>query len=237
MKLFFITGTDTGVGKSVSTLIIGTYLKSRNIPFDFIKIIETGVQPGSAPSDAGLLTKLLAEGDDIYGHILDLFELPASPYTAGKKEGRLADVEKILSEIKARSEGEGILLLEGAGGLQVPITKDYFMSDLIRDTESEAILCIRPGLGTLNHTLLSLEALKNRGIKVLGYLFNWTSPTAGGGMADYNMEDLAELTDVPCLGSIPYLNFCNKLEDLLEGGKDINWNLLLKSAGLEAGED
>ncbi|MCX5616912.1 dethiobiotin synthase [Bombella sp. TMW 2.2559] len=157
----FITGTDTGIGKTLTSAILtkawqGTYWK----PF------QTGLaeEAGDTPTIQHL-TGLPAE------HILPptyALQAPLSPAAASVLEGVTLEPEQLTLPEAPHSP----LIVEGAGGLMVPLTDDMLMIDLIAQLGLPVILVTRSGLGTLNHTLLSLEALYQRRIPVLGFITN-----------------------------------------------------------------
>jgi dethiobiotin synthetase len=163
----FVTGTDTGVGKTVVGCFLAEALRGRGVDVGVMKPIETGVGP-QGPLDAIALRES-AEVDDP----LDLvcpqrFELPAAPSVAAAREGREVDRDSIRRAFLALRERHAFLLVEGAGGLLVPITTDYAMVDLIGELGLPVLVVARGSLGTVNHTLLTLEAIERRGLPLAG---------------------------------------------------------------------
>lgn len=154
MKIF-ISGTDTNIGKT----LISSWL-ALHTGFAYFKPIQTGDILGRDSDEVERLsyTKIYPEKYK--------YQAPLSPHIAAKKENDAIDIEKI---VLPQTEN---LIIEGAGGLLVPINGTHFMIDLIKKTEASVILVTRTGLGTINHTLLSLEVLRSRGIKVLGVIMN-----------------------------------------------------------------
>ena len=174
MFTLFITATNTDIGKSfASSLIIDRLaLLKPQLKIGVCKPIETGV--GQEPLDASLLLNSCKDYNDSFLSLTPqditayTFSLPASPFVASKKEQTQISIPKIHKKIKELQTLCDILIVEGAGGLLVPITKDYFMVDLIRDTADKTLLITSSKLGSINDTMLSIEALKRREID-----FDW----------------------------------------------------------------
>ncbi|WP_457606913.1 dethiobiotin synthase [Nitratifractor sp.] len=162
----FITATGTGVGKSYATCTLARLLGERGIRVGVCKPIETGVD--GEPADASLLlvearpfnpTLERMKAEEITAYT---FSLPAAPFCADR-QGWI-EPQRILEKVASLREGCDLLLIEGAGGLLVPITKDWFMIDLARELGAMTLLVTPSHLGCINETLLSLEALRRRGI-------------------------------------------------------------------------
>jgi dethiobiotin synthetase len=165
---FLITGTDTGVGKSFITFNIAKALRYRGVKVACLKPIETGVK--DIPSDGKLLSE--ATGQPLEEVVPITFSLPLAPYSAALEEGRDIDLQLIkerFEELKARNR---VVLVEGAGGVSVPIVRGYDYSDLARDLGLKVILVARAGLGTINHTYLTYFYLKAKGLDLAGIVMN-----------------------------------------------------------------
>ncbi len=166
-KGFFVTGTDTGVGK---TIITAALIKTSNL-LGFracgMKPIETGcLREGDIliPSD-GMLIKTIAHMEETVNHISPCcFEKPLAPLPASEIEGTPVDFEKIRKAYAELSQKYDVVIVEGIGGLLVPIRKDYFVLDLARDFGLPVIVVSRPGLGTINHTMLSVNYAIKEGL-------------------------------------------------------------------------
>jgi len=167
MKSLFITATGTNVGKTYTTLKLLEALASKGHKVGVYKPIETGVTD-TAP-DATILLKACRKvnenfkdltTDDITAYT---FPLPAAPYCADTKG--IIKLEKIMEKYHALGKLCDVLLVEGAGGLLVPVTKDYTMIDLIQDLNIPTLLVTPSRLGGINDNLLSQEALKARDIE------------------------------------------------------------------------
>jgi len=169
MKTIFITATNTDVGKSYASEKFLRYYAKQGLKVGYFKPIETGVAP--LPPDGNKLLNLVKTLNKDFDVTLDdvvpyQFKLPAAPYVA--KENLDIDINLILKKRDYLLNFCDILIIEGAGGLMVPIEKDYFIIDLIKSLETKAILVAPSKLGCINDTLLSMQALKNKNIE-----FDW----------------------------------------------------------------
>ena len=204
----FITGTDTGVGKTVITAAILNYLQLQGKKAGAMKPLETGVDnecSSSANSDAlflmecGRLEDKLAEVSPIR------LKPAASPYQASLIENRTLQPETILSAYQALSEKYDWMLVEGVGGIRVPITRNYEVLHLMRDLGLPAVVVTRYQLGTLNHTLMTLDTLKQNGISVRGIIFNQTGTEAPDVIEQDQPRLIEELSGIKVLGRAPYI--------------------------------
>lgn len=170
MHGYFITGTDTGVGKTVVTAALARQLLCNKAPVRVIKPVQTGCLEDD---DMEFCRKTASEFGDLSTETLFRFVPPTSPHLAAREAGVSITVDEIESRI---GEFDGITLIEGAGGLLVPLNDEETMLDLIERLKLPVILVLANRLGAINHTLLSLEALHNRGIEVFCVVFNHLSP-------------------------------------------------------------
>ena len=173
-----------------------------------MKPIETGVDSkcsSAANSDALFLMECGKLKDDLSKVSPIRLKSPASPYQAAKIENLSIQTETILSAYQALAEKHDWMLVEGLGGVRVPITRDYEVLDLIRDLGLPAVIVARYQVGTLNHTLLTVNALKQNDIPIKGIIFNQTGPEALDAIEQAQPQLIAELTEVPVLGEFPYI--------------------------------
>ena len=170
MQSLFITATNTDVGKTHITLRLIEALSAKGLSVGVFKPIETGVTH-TAP-DATILLKVCQKVNEHFKHLTPLditaytFELPAAPFCADTQQ--TIKIDTILAKYHELSKLCDILLVEGAGGLMVPITKDYSMIDLAQELDAKVLLVTPSRLGCINDTLLSQEALKAQNID-----FDW----------------------------------------------------------------
>lgn len=168
MKLF-IAGTDTGVGKTwVSTALAQRVLETGK-SVTYYKPIQTGAVEGSTAEDPEFVSNALQ--GRIKTYCTYCFTPPVAPYVADSKG--LIDINRIVRNSEEYENQTDLLLIEGAGGLAVPLTKSALVIDLIKKLNTSVLLVSRSQLGTINHTLLSVEALLLRNILVAGIVFNF----------------------------------------------------------------
>jgi dethiobiotin synthetase len=206
MNGFFITGTDTGVGKTVVTACLATLFKSQGV--GVMKPIETGVDPkcsSTANSDAKFLMEVSCSTDAEYEVCPHRLKIPASPYQASQIAGTPIQPATILEKFKILQSRHNMMLVEGIGGLLVPITARYNVADLALEMGLPLIIVSRIRVGTLNHTLLTINAARKYGLKIKGVILN---KQEGGGLDEVEKQQgklIGELSDTPILGTCPYI--------------------------------
>jgi dethiobiotin synthetase len=180
-----ITGTDTGIGKTVFAAGLTRFLDGI-----YWKPIQAGAE---GETDSVVVRRLTGFGADRVLPEAWVLKTPASPHLAAERDGVTIDPDALVLPTVDRP-----LIVEGAGGLLVPVTRKVLQINLFARWGAPVVLCARTGLGTLNHTLLSLEALRRRGVTVLGVAL------IGDKHSD-NEKTLAEFGEVPLLGRLPRL--------------------------------
>lgn len=213
-KGFFVTGTDTAVGKTVVTGVLLKALNLMGFSVGVMKPIETGcTSEGNTliPSD-GMFLKGIAGIDEPITEVVPFcLKAPLAPSVAAQGEGVSIDINRIIDVFNGLSCRYDVMLVEGAGGLLVPILTNhsakgraYFMLDLARDLTLPLIVVARPTLGTINHTLLTVNYALKEGLKVAGVIINYSSPSQGTLAEETSYSALSALLPVPILGIIPY---------------------------------
>jgi len=208
-KGFFITGTDTGVGKTVITVAVLKVLEILGMKPCGMKPIETGCRrelDRLVPAD-GLFIK--TEGmlkEDLREISPCLFEHPLAPLAASSIEGVPVNFEKIRSAYFRISSGHDAVVVEGVGGLLVPLSQDQTVADLAREFGLPLIVVSRPGLGTLNHTLLTVNYAIKEGLEVAGIILNYSHPPEHTIAEQTNAEILSKISPAPLLGVFPHLS-------------------------------
>lgn len=171
---FFITGIDTNIGKSYATGWLAREWNSKGIKTITQKMIQTGNVGHS--EDIDLHREIMGipftpeDKEQITFPIV--YSYPASPHLAAEIDDRIIPIEKITESTRILQSRYDVVLLEGAGGLMVPITRRYLTVDYIADQQLPVILVTSGRLGSINHTLLSIEALVNRNIPLYGIVYN-----------------------------------------------------------------
>lgn len=201
-KAVFITGTDTGVGKTAVTAALAAFLWEKGLVTGVIKPFQTGTELEGL-SDAEFIYKFLGR-DCVLSEVSPCrLRAPLSPYRAAAIEGIDIPLEDIVEHTRDYISRNEVTLVEGAGGLCVPVTRSYMMADLAVDLDAPMIIVTRPGLGTLNHTVLSLEYARQRGARVLGVVINGFPEPADLASAT-NPAVLRDVFSVDILGVIPH---------------------------------
>jgi len=162
----FVTGTDTGVGKSVVAAAVCAALAARGEPVAAFKPAVTGLDepPGQWPPDHVLLARAAGGGQAPEEVAPYRFGPPLSPHYAAELAGHAIEPARLLAAARAHE----LLVCEGVGGLMVPITPGYLVRDLAVDLALPLVIAARTGLGTINHTLLTIEAARAAGLRVAG---------------------------------------------------------------------
>jgi dethiobiotin synthetase len=196
----FVTGTDTGVGKSVVAASVCAALAARGERVAAFKPVVTGLDdgPGEFGHDHELLAAVANAGqapDDVAPY---RFGPPLSPHLAAELAGERIEPPRLLEAARAYE----LLVAEGVGGLMVPITPGYLVRDLAIDLELPVIVAARTGLGTINHTLLTVEAARTAGLHVAGVVMTpW--PDEPAEIERSNRETIARLGAVSVSGLPP----------------------------------
>jgi len=205
LKHLFITGTDTDVGKTFVTAGIAGALKKMGKDVGIMKPFAAGSPQkiGYKSEDVQFLAKAAQVNDAEELVNPYFFEISASPFTATKNLGIKFDVKTVLDSFKQLSSIHDILLVEGIGGVMTPILKDYFVTNLIKEMNLETIIITSSRIGTVNHTIMTCKMCQDFGIKIRGIIINILD--SNGYPINILKRDLEELTNIPVIGSIPYL--------------------------------
>jgi len=203
MTNFFITGTDTGVGKTYVTALLLVEFRRHGIHAAAMKPIACGPD---GRRDAEQYAALMNHEQPL--NVLNTVYLrhPLAPLVAAKLEHRPIRLSAIHAAYAQLSTLYAPLLVEGAGGLLVPIKRDYFVADLARDLGLPLIIVARLGLGTINHTLLTVRQAQAMGLKIAGIILNDIAGRKRGLAEKTNIKVVPKLCGVPLLGIVPHGN-------------------------------
>jgi len=227
-KGYFITGTDTGVGKTVVTACLLAIYRKHGINTGIMKPVETGVNPkcsSEVNSDAKFLLTISGNQDPIEEVSPIRLKPTASPLQATKITGQIVDISLILENFHRLQAKHDRMLVEGIGGLLVPLTVNYSVSDLIKDMNLPLIIVSRFSLGTINHTLLTVKAAQETGVEIAGIILNHSEDRPLNEIELGQASLIQELSNVPVLGECPFIDsisveqFDSKLEKKIEGWK------------------
>jgi len=217
VKAYFITGTDTGVGKTSIMAGLAGSMRKLGIDVGVMKPIATGYpnKTGFKSSDVAKLVEAtsIKDPENLINPVF--LPLPTSPYDATKLLQLSIDMPLIFDQFKKLLSMHEILLVEGIGGIMTPITKNFFIADMIKGMGIETIIVTRATIGTLNHTVMTCKMCKDYGIKIRGLVIN--NFDEKGTPAEKNSPStLYELTNIPILGTVPFIKDLNNIKTLIE---------------------
>jgi dethiobiotin synthetase len=202
-RALFVTGTDTGVGKTVVTAAIAALAVATGRRTAVYKPAQTGVEPG-APGDLEFVRAAAGESPLLWTACAYRLREPLAPSVAARLEGTAIEPSLLAETYRRQAEDADVALVEGAGGLLVPLAGGYSMADLAQDLGLPVLVVARPGLGTLNHTALTAEVARARGLEVAGVVLCGFPPEPDLAMAT-NPKEIVRLTGAPLLGALPAL--------------------------------
>jgi dethiobiotin synthetase len=190
MERIFVTGIGTGIGKTFVSAILAKALDA-----DYWKPVQAGYEEGT---DSEWVANWLQEtGSVVHPEVYRLAK-PASPHIAAREEGVTIDISKICEKIP---QNDRTLLIEGAGGILVPLNESQFVADLIKEMGAKVILVSRNYLGSINHSLLTARVCREMQIPVIGWVFN-------DQYLDYE-EEIVKWSNFPRIASIPWTDNIN----------------------------
>lgn len=174
MSVIFIAGIDTNIGKSFVTGLLAAYLKAHGRKVTTAKLVQTGCQGVSEDIllHRRLMQEPLTSADEQGLTCPYVFPLAASPHLAARAAGRTIDMAHLLGTFSTLQQTFDVVLVEGAGGLRVPLGPHLTILDLISRAQWPCILTTSSRLGSINHTWLSVEAMQQSGLKLLGLAYN-----------------------------------------------------------------
>jgi dethiobiotin synthetase len=198
----FVTGTDTGVGKTVVTAALARSLRARGASVAVSKPVQSGAAADDPAGDAMTLRRAAGVDDPPEAVCPHAFAAPLAPLVAARLEGRRVELADAVRAVESVARGRDVVLVEGAGGLLVPAGEGWTVADLAAALELRLLVVARAGLGTVNHTLLTVEAARRRGLDVAGVVLNGRGPETDGSV-DTNPELIETWGDVRVLAVLP----------------------------------
>ena len=200
-KGVFVTGSDTGVGKTVIAGAIAAAMKAHGLNVGVMKPVASGAKEigGKLVSeDAVYLKKIIdsTDDDDLVNPVL--LKPPLAPTIAASKTGVTIDIEKIWKAYEELTNKHDFVVVEGIGGLMVPIDDTLFVADLVRKMDLPLVIVSRDYLGTINHTLLTVEYARSRNLRIKGIVINMLKN------GDDFVREIEKYSSVPILGTIPF---------------------------------
>ncbi len=202
---YFISGTDTDVGKTIFTAGLARLLRDSGVDIGIMKPFAAGQKQSSgfASEDVQMLVNAARVKDPESLVNPQFFPIPASPYTAFRNLGIKPNLELVTKSFSELKKLHDVMLVEGMGGIMTPILEDYFVVDLIRDMKLETIIVTSSRVGTVNHTLMTVKMCKEHDVKIKGIVINHLSKD-GYPFVELK-RDLEELTHLDVLGQLPVL--------------------------------
>ena len=206
MKGFFVTGTDTGVGKTEVAAYLAKVFSQKGLKVRVMKPVATGVKKLS--KDAKVLKRYSRACDPIH-HINPLsLRSPLAPLVAARLEKKKIDARIIWERFQKLKKNSDVIIVEGIGGVMVPIEKRskriFYVLDLILKMGLPVIIVARPNLGTINHTLMTIRALRSKKIKIKGVIFNHATSIKKDVSVKTNPGIIESLSGVKVLGIMDY---------------------------------
>src|SRR3989338_9186965 len=211
----FITGTDTGVGKTLVACGLAAWCRGRGLDVDVMKPVATGgrlIRDGAGArlvSDDAVRLARAAGARDPWVMINPVcFKEPLAPTTAARRAGERISIPQIIRAFRALAARHDVVIVEGVGGLLVPLTARATVADLARQLGLPIAIVTRPGLGTLNHTLLTIRCAASARLTIAGLIVNHHAKPQSDGMSRLsertNPEALARYGRVPIAGILPH---------------------------------
>jgi dethiobiotin synthetase len=203
----FVTGTDTGVGKTIVTGGLAAILRERGVAVGVMKPAETGCALADGnfiPSDAQFLRTMSGVEDPLETVVPYRFREPLAPAVAAELEGAHISTPRLVEHFEKIAARYDFTLVEGAGGLLVPLKGDFLILDLIKLLKLPILIVARADLGTINHTLLTVRCAQDEKVPIAGIVLN-TLSSKRSVAAKTNRDVIAGLTDVPIWGVLPFL--------------------------------
>ncbi|EGQ21811.1 dethiobiotin synthetase [Sporosarcina newyorkensis 2681] len=229
MAVLFVTGTDTDVGKTIATTLLISYFTEQGLHFTPFKPVQTGaIQQDEKWIAPDVMVYQSAANNQLgRGNVEYLFQKPCSPHLAASIEDREIQPARLSEAVDRLGRTAEGLVIEGAGGLYVPLTGDgYCMIDWMEELKAPVVIVARAGVGTINHSVLTINALKSRQIPIAGVLLNDLQQDEKDIIHD-NGEMISKLTGIPVIGVIPHMK--NVDDTLRDPSKRIecyqNWDM------------
>ena len=200
-KGVFVTGCDTGVGKTVIAGAIAASMKAHGLDVGVMKPVASGakeIEGKLISEDAVYLKKIIESTDDDALVNPILLKPPIAPTIAASKAGILIDIDKILKAYEALTNKHDFVVVEGVGGLMVPIDDNLFVADLARKMDLALVIVTVDYLGAINHTLLTIEYARSRNLRIKGIVINMLKN------GDDLVREIEKYSSVPVLGTIPF---------------------------------
>jgi len=204
MRGLFVTATDTGVGKTEVACALLREARAGGLDAVGMKPAQSGVS-GAEPSDADRLLAASGAVEPLAAICPYSFRAPLAPAVAARLEGKELSFERVVADARALAARHAAIVVEGAGGLLVPLTERETYADLARALGLPVVLVARAGLGTVNHTALTVEALRSRGLAIAAIVLNRTVPEDDPSVV-HNAGEIARVTGIAPVALLPFVS-------------------------------
>jgi dethiobiotin synthetase len=217
----FVTATDTGIGKTVVTAGLTLALRARGLSVGVSKPVQSGALADDPEGDAMLLKRWTGVSESPSEIAPFSFAAPLAPLVAAELEGRSLDICDVVDGARKVAERYEAVIVEGAGGLMVPVGEAWSIGDLAVMLRLPILVVARAGLGTVNHTALTVSSAQSLGLEVLGVVLNGPRDES----SETNPRLIEQFAGVPVLGQMPWLEgdlTADRLEALVEEHVDVD---------------
>ncbi len=214
MRGVFVTATDTAVGKTEIAAALLRGWRAAGLDVAAMKPAQSGQTPGE-PSDLDRLRAATGDRDPVELVCPYSFEAPLAPAVAARLAGREISFHRVLDCARALARRHAALLVEGAGGLMTPLTERHSYADLAVALGLPVLLLARAGLGTVNHVILTCEALRARRLEILGVVLNRVGPGSDPS-EPHNPGEIERLAGIRVLAALPYAPALSEREAILD---------------------
>ena len=235
----FITGTDTEIGKTVITGGLAAALKAAGVDVGVMKPIASGgiEHKGQIVSEDAIFLKHAAQVDDALDLINPIcLRHPLAPSVAAEIEGVSIDLRQIDDAFAELCQRHDFIVVEGIGGIAVPIHEDMLVANIAQRFQLPMLIVARPNLGTINHTVLTIEFARSYSLEICGIVLNASQEESKGLAEETNPKQLERLTHLPILGTVPFderLQGNTPQPDFLSQfiSEHIDWTGLVEASG------
>lgn len=201
---FFVTATDTGVGKTLVCGLLCRFLREQGMAVGYQKWVSTGGATSADRESVVELAGTLVPPAESAQQVPYRFAFPASPHLAAEREGQVVAAARIEEALRGAQAACEVLVVEGVGGVLVPLNRALLLADLVARCQLPCLIVARSGLGTLNHTLLTIEALRHRTIPILGVVLTDSGPNQEEAIVADNLRTIAVMGGVEVFGRLPW---------------------------------
>ena len=212
---FFITGTDTSIGKTRVTGLLARHYQNKGYSVLTQKWIQSGYD--GSPTDLDAHHSYLSLSPDVISKYKQAmcpytFPYPASPHLSAHYDSVSINPHRITTAFHTLSKHCDILLVEGSGGFLVPYSEYDLISDIVAHLQIPVIIVVGNKLGCINHALLTIEAIQKRQLLIHGLIFNTIDPHCSNDICKNNRDTILQFSKLPCLGNVPFMSEATALE-------------------------